>query len=92
MDTINKADLSKIKRCDSEYNKLLSDLSNSYDCNWNDPIHDSYLNYLKQIQDIHNEIHSINYDMNVLNKELEDLHIDEVKNETDNLCREADSI
>lgn len=89
---IDTAGLSEIKKCDSEYNKLLSDLSNSYNCNWNDMIHDSYLNYLKQIQDIYAEIHSINCNMNVLNKELEYLHIDEIKNETDKLCREADLV
>ena len=52
-------DLSSLKNNDSEYEKLIDSATDSYKGDWDDQIHDSYLRYLKQIQEQSRTIHVI---------------------------------
>lgn len=85
-------DLSSLKNNDSEYEKLIDSATDSYKGDWDDQIHDSYLRYLKQIQEQSRTIHVIRCKAETLEKEAEGLKIEEVRRKADSLCREADSV
>lgn len=44
-------DISHIKKVSDDYQRLSSNLSQKYKGQWDDPIHDSFVNYNKQVAD-----------------------------------------
>lgn len=89
MKTIN---LAPLKSNDAEYRKLSDTVSNQYKGGWDDKIHESYLRYLKQVQENSRKLHVIRCKAEILEKEIEAFKIDELKKRAEALCREADSV
>ncbi len=85
-------DLASLKDNDVEYGKLVDTVELNYKCAWDDKVHDSFLRYVKQVQDYARRVHIIRCKAETLVKELDDLKIDEMRTASDRVCREADSI
>ena len=85
-------DLTPLKSIDTEYERSSDTVSENYKGDWDDKIHNSYLMYLKQIQENSRKIHVIRCKAETLVKEAEGLKIDELKRRGEALCREADSV
>jgi hypothetical protein len=85
-------DLTPLKDNDTEYGKAIDVVEANYKCAWDDKVHDSFLRYVKHIQDYARRVHVVRCKAETLEKELDGLRIDELKTASDRLCREADSI
>lgn len=85
-------DIAPLTNCDHEYEKAFTNVSGKYKCNWDDPVHDSYLRLVKDIQEYSGNIHKIRCKAESLEKEAETLNVDSMMTKADILCREANSI
>lgn len=85
-------DLASLKSNDAGYEKVVNTATENYKGDWDDQIHDSYLGYLKQIQEQSRKVHVIRCKAETLEKEAEGLRIDDMRKQADSLCREADSV
>ena len=85
-------DLTPLKNNDEEYRKLKELVSERYKDDWDDKVHDSYLIYVKQVQEQLQKLHVIRCKADILEKEAENLNVEELQKRAENLCREADSI
>lgn len=85
-------DLSLLNDNDVQFEKFVAGVESAYKCDWDDPVHDSYSQYIKQIQELSREVRDIRCKVEALEKEADALDIDGLKKRTDALCREADAI
>lgn len=85
-------DVNSLINIDAEYKKRVDSAIGKYKGEWNDNIHVSYQLYIRRIQEHSQNIHSIKCRIEELKAEIEDLNINDIINEADNLCREAESI
>lgn len=85
-------DLTPLMDNDIEYGKTIEAAEKNYKCAWDDKVHDSFLRYVKQVQDYSRRVHVVRCKAETLEKELDGLRINEMITASDRLCREADSI
>lgn len=85
-------DLSSLKANDIEYEELSKTISNRFDCEWDDSVHESYRIYVRNVQERSRSIHMIRCKAEVLAKEIEELKIDEVIHKAEILCEESSSV
>ncbi|MCI8663049.1 MAG: hypothetical protein HFG69_07315 [Hungatella sp.] len=85
-------DFTPLKNNDTEYQKITDSVSERYKGDWDDRIHDSYLRYVKQTEELSLKVHIIRCKAETLEKEAEGLKIEELQRKADSLCREADAI
>ena len=79
-------------KIDSEYAKLVSDVAECYSGQWDDRVHDSYSNYVKQVQDYSQNMHEIRSKSESIIEEIQSFNIDGLIQEADSLCMEADAL
>lgn len=89
---MRNADLTPLANNDAEYEKLVSEVSEHYKCEWDDAVHDSYGIYVKQVQESARAVRVIRCKAEVLAKEAEGLGIDELIRKAKDLCKEAGSV
>ena len=85
-------DFAPLIKNDIEYGKMVETVTRCYKKDWDDKIHDSYLRYVKQVQENFRKIHSIRCKAETLEKEAYDLKTKELQTIAEHLCTEADSI
>jgi len=85
-------DLTPLKDNDTQYEKIVVELANRFKCEWDDSIHDSYDLYVRQLQEHTKEVRAIRCKAETLEKEAEELKVDEIKKMADVLFREADLV
>ncbi len=79
-------------KVDSEYAKVVSDVAEYYSGQWDDKVHDSYSNYVKQVQDYSQNMHEIRSKSESIIEEIRSFNIDGLIQEADALCKEADAV
>ena len=84
--------INSILNADIEYEKLSVSLTERFKGAWNDSVHNSFLGYVNLVQDHSQRIHSIRCKAESLEKEVEELRIDETIKMTENLCQEAETV
>lgn len=89
---MNKLDISALVDIDNQYRELVDRLNERFHCNWDDAIHDSYGQYVKQMQEKTDAVHEIRVNAESLVKEIEDLRVDDLSGKADSLCGEADAV
>ena len=89
MDRINIASMIDIE---NKYRDLVESLEEKYKCNWDDEIHDSFINYVNQIRECFEAIHEIRCKMEELEQEVEELLINDIIEKSSDLCLEVDSL
>ena len=85
-------DLILLKEIDAEFNTITENVEVEYKGEWDDKIHDSYLRYVKQVQDQSRCIHKIKSQIEEIMEEAQKLDIDDMKRMVDNLCGEAAAV
>ena len=85
-------DLTPLLRNDEEYEKLSSAVTEHYKCAWDDAVHDSYGNYVKQVQEKTHSVRVIRCKAEELAREAEGLRIDETIQRAEALCKEAECV
>ena len=87
-----KIDITAIKENDTQYGQNVSETESRYKCDWDDAVHDSYGVLVKQLLDNAERVRNIRCKAETLQKEVEGLDIDALKEKADVLCKEAESI
>ena len=85
-------DLTQLKDIDIQYEKSTETLANKYTCDWDDSVHESYGRFVAQLQEMAKEVKTIRCRVETLQKEAEELRIEDLLNRADALCREADAV
>ena len=85
-------DLTPLKNNDMEYKEIISAIENCFKCEWDDAVHNSYKKYIEQIAEHLVSLHNIRCKIELMQKETDELKIDDINIKAENLCREADSI
>ncbi len=85
-------DLTQLKNNDVAYEQIASTVSERYVCSWDDAVHDSYREYVKQVQNRAHDLRKIRCKAEELVQELEALRIDDLRKKTNYLCGEADTV
>ena len=85
-------DLTPLIKNDSEYEELAASVSEHYKCEWDDAVHDSYIAYVKQVEERMCSVRAIRCKAEALVKEMYDLNIDELAQKAAILSSEAENI
>lgn len=85
-------DITLIRDIDIQYEKSVSNLGEKYKGEWDDAIHESYGRYVTQLQELSREVKSIRCKVETLEKEAEELKIEELARKAEMLCKEADEV
>ena len=85
-------DFTPLIQNDIEYQILVQSVCESYKGDWDDKIHDSYLRYVNQVQEQSQMVHEIRCKAEILQKEVEELQIEEIHKTANSLCKEAYSV
>lgn len=85
-------DLTSLRDIDGEYDKLVNQVSDKYKCEWDDSVHDSYAKLVSRLMDNSALVHTIRCKVEMIEKELEALKIEEISKKSASLCKEADTI
>ena len=85
-------DLSSLLKIDREYNKLAIDLTKSWNCDWSDAVHESYREYIKTVNGIAEDVHTIRSKSETMQKEIDQLNVQDLCKKSDALCLEAKSV
>lgn len=83
---------SGLKNVSNRYEKVESVLARSYNCEWNDEVHDSFKNFVKQCEECSRLIKSITSQAERICQELNCAHIDQEKSNAEKLNREVDNL
>ena len=85
-------DLGPLKKNENEYDNLVSAVTEQYRGDWDDPVHESYVMYVKQVQERCRVIREICCKAEDLAIEVGKLEIKELTKKAESLCREADMV
>lgn len=88
--TINE--LNNLKEFEIKYKNAVMQLEERYKCNWDDPVHDSFGVYLRQIKDSSQKVSEIKCDIESVVNEVNELNIDDMKERAKNLVTEANQL
>lgn len=85
-------DVTPIRDINIRYEKSVSNLGEKYKGEWDDAIHESYGRYVTQLQELSREVKCIRCKVEVLEKEVEELKIEELVRKAEMLCKEAGEV
>ena len=85
-------DLTTLAVLDDQFRGLTDSLSERYKGNWDDKIHDSYLTYVKQVQELSLKLHEIRCRAHSLDRAINALNIDEIEQTAMSLRQEGDNV
>ena len=85
-------DVTPIRDINIRYEKSVSNLGEKYKGEWDDAIHESYGRYVTQLQELLREVKCIRCKVEVLEKEVEELKIEELVRKAEMLCKEAGEV
>ena len=90
---------SGLKNASDRYGKVLTDLTNSYNCDWNDEVHASFKKFIVECEEYSSAIKYVKHQSEQACQELNSLNIDQEKsnskklnNDAFRLCQEARSL
>ena len=85
-------DLAPLREIDARFSVAVGEIESSYKCNWDDPVHDSYSAYVKQVRGLAESLKKSRNRAELLEKEADALNVEGLLKTADALCREADSV
>lgn len=85
-------DLSPLKKNDTEFQKIVTELSGKYRCDWNDSVHDSFLPFVRTMEDHSQSLHRITSKAQSILSDVEQINMDELCSTADKLVSEAESV
>lgn len=89
---MKSVDLSPLNKNDTEFQRTVTELSGKYRCEWNDSVHDSFLQFVKTMEDHSQTLHRISGKAESIFSEVEQVDMDKLCSTADNLVSEADSV
>ena len=87
-----KIDITAIKENDTQYSQNVHETEDRYKCEWDDSIHGTYGVLVKQLLENAEKVKNVRCKAETLQKEIEGLDIDGLKEKADTLCKEAEAI
>ena len=89
---MKEINLTPLKDIDVQYEKITETLDTKYKCDWDDSVHESYGRFVTQLREMAKDVKTIRCRVETLQKEAEELKIEELVGKADALCREADAV
>ena len=83
-------DLTPLKNNDTEFEKLVSAVTEHYKCDWDDAVHESYGKYVKHVQEKEALLSKLYNESESLIRQINELKIDVIIKKANSLCLEAD--
>ncbi len=77
---------------DEEYQNQAGNVSDCFQCAWDDAVHDSYGLFVKQIKSTVQEIHSVRVDTERIITDVDRINVSSLIEKTDALCKEAENL
>lgn len=84
--------LKPLNMLSTEYEKATEQLAQSFDSEWDDPVHDSYYGFIKAVKQLNISIQDVNRNAENTKNEMMAVRTDELIHKTNRLCSEAESI
>lgn len=85
-------DLTPLMEMDTQYEQIILDVVNHFQCDWDDKVHDSYGRLVKQFREYEKQVKAVRLEADKAKHEVEALRINEIDSKTDALCEEARSV
>jgi len=85
-------DLGPLIENDQAFSKLKEDIKKRYQCNWDDPVHDSYRSFVQEAEERSSIIHEIRCKAESVKSQMDAYHVDTFADEAENLRIEAQTI
>ncbi len=85
-------DCSPLIKNDEDYRNLSESVSQHYIGAWDDPIHDSFREYVRLVNEQSNDVHRIRLTTEKLMEEIEKQNVEAMQKRANDLCVEADEV
>ena len=85
-------DLSPLISCDSTYERAFANLSEKYNCAWDDAVHDSFLRFVSQAKENGRKLHDIRTAAELLEKAVDAHNVDALQSKSLALVKEAEAL
>ena len=82
-------DISSLQTADREFTRITETITEKYKCDWDDPVHESYGPYVKQMTAAHETFHSICGKAEDTVREMRTFDLEQTLKQADHLCEEA---
>ena len=89
---MKEMNLTPLKDIDVQYEKITETLDTKYKCDWDDSILESYGKYVSQLREMSKSVKTVRCRVETLQKEAEELKVEELISKAGVLCREADAV
>ena len=77
---------------DNEYQGITDKIEKNYRCDWDDPVHDSYLPFIKKMNDNSKKLHGVRKEAERIVDDIDKIKVSEIVNTAKSLYRKAELI
>lgn len=84
--------LSPLISCDSAYERTSANVSEKYNCAWDDVVHDSFWRFVSQVKENGRKLHDIRTETELLEKAVDAHNVDALKSKSLALVKEAEAL
>ncbi len=85
-------ELENLKDFELKYKNAVMQLEERHKCNWDDPVHDSFGIYTRQIDELFHKVSELKCGIESVVNEVNELNINEMKERAKNLVTEANQL
>lgn len=88
----NNVNITPLLNNDKEFRNQVDELSRMYHSSWNDDVHESYCDYLKQMNSYSEDLHHDTQTIVAIHDEIQNKNFEELDRRISSLCAEVNSI
>ena len=89
---MKNVDLSPLISCDSAYERTSANVSEKYNCAWDDVVHDSFWRFVSQVKENGRKLHDIRTETELLEKAVDAHNVDALQSKSLALVKEAEAL
>ena len=89
---MKNVDLSPLFSCDSTYERTSTNISEKYNCAWDDAVHEYVQRFVNQVKEIGRKRHDIRTSTELLEKAVSTHHVDALQSRPLALIKEAEAL
>lgn len=89
---MKNVDLSPLISCDATYERTSTNVSEKYNCAWDDAVHDSFWRFVSQIKENGRKLHDIRTSTELLEKAVDAHNVDALQSKSLALVKEAEAL
>lgn len=89
---MKNVDLSPLISCDSAYERAVTNVSERYNCAWDDAVHDSFFRFVSQVKESGRKLHDIRTAAELLEKAVDAHNVESLQSKSLALVKEAEAL